>query len=88
MTCSGAPLPGVEVDLLIVPWCEDEGPEAVAGVDLALGGERRERWPARSSRRAHEALPHRRARWVVAVRRVLIIGARRAGFEAIRAQSQ
>ena len=39
MMCSGAPLSNVEVDLLVVPWCEEEGPAAVAGLDAATGGE-------------------------------------------------
>ena len=36
---TGAPLASVDVDVLIVPWFEDEGPGAVPGLDSASGGE-------------------------------------------------
>jgi leucyl aminopeptidase len=39
MICTGAPLPAVEVDLLIVPWCEDDGPAAMPGLNAASGDE-------------------------------------------------
>jgi leucyl aminopeptidase len=39
MTCTGAPLSAVDVDLLAVPWFEEDGPEAVPGVDHASGDE-------------------------------------------------
>src|SRR5207244_3717116 len=39
MTCSGKPFGAVDVDLVVVPWCETDGPDAVAGVDGATGGE-------------------------------------------------
>ena len=34
-----APLATVDVDLLVVPWFEDDSPSAVAGLDRAVGGE-------------------------------------------------
>ena len=34
-----APLATVDVDLVVVPWFEDDAPSAVAGLDRALGGE-------------------------------------------------
>ena len=33
------PLPAVDADVLIVPWCDDEGPSGVEGLDAATGGE-------------------------------------------------
>ncbi len=36
---TGAPLAAVDVELIIVPWFEDESPSAVAGLDRAVGGE-------------------------------------------------
>jgi leucyl aminopeptidase len=39
MDCAAAPFGAVEVDVLIVPWFEDEGPAAVPGIDQASGGE-------------------------------------------------
>ena len=39
MTCLRAPLPAVDADLLVLPWFEDEGAGAVAGVDGATGGD-------------------------------------------------
>jgi leucyl aminopeptidase len=34
-----APLPSIDADLLVVPWFEDEAPDAVPGLDAATGGE-------------------------------------------------
>jgi leucyl aminopeptidase len=39
MSTSGAPVGALELDLVIVPWFEGEGPDAVAGVDSASRGE-------------------------------------------------
>ena len=36
---TGVPLSAADVDLLAIPWFEDEGPASVAGVDAASGGE-------------------------------------------------
>jgi leucyl aminopeptidase len=80
MICTGAPLPGVEVDLLIVPWCEEEGPQAVPGVDAALGGELVRALAAKEfSARAYEALPTAVLDVSWRVRRVLVIGAGKRG---------
>src|SRR5436309_2642361 len=37
--CSGAALPALATDLVVVPWFEGEGPAAVPGLDEASGGE-------------------------------------------------
>ena len=39
IVCSGGPLSAVETDLLVVPWFQDEGASAVAGLDAASLGE-------------------------------------------------
>ena len=39
IACVGGPLSGIETDLLVVPWFEDEGAVGVPGVDAASGGE-------------------------------------------------
>jgi leucyl aminopeptidase len=39
MTSTAAPLSAVDVDLLVVPWFQNESPSAVPGLDRALGGE-------------------------------------------------
>jgi leucyl aminopeptidase len=39
ISCTDAPLSLVDVDLLIVPWFEDDGPEEVSGLDQATGRE-------------------------------------------------
>jgi leucyl aminopeptidase len=39
IACLGGPLSGIDTDLLVVPWFEDEGAAGVAGVDAASGGE-------------------------------------------------
>ncbi len=39
MICVCGPLAAVDTDLLIVPWFEEDGPSAVAGLDPASGGE-------------------------------------------------
>ena len=36
---TAAPLATVDVDLVVVPWFEDESPSAIAGLDRAIGGE-------------------------------------------------
>jgi Cytosol aminopeptidase family, N-terminal domain len=36
---TAAPLAAVDVDLIVVPWFEDEPPSAIAGLDRAVGGE-------------------------------------------------
>ena len=39
IACVAAPLSAVDVDLLIVPWFDDEGANAVDGLDAASNGE-------------------------------------------------
>src|SRR5689334_11417991 len=39
VSCTAGPLSAVDTDLLLVPWFQDEGLSAVAGVDAAAGGE-------------------------------------------------
>jgi hypothetical protein len=39
IACVAAPLSAVDVDLLIVPWFDDEGASAVDGLDAASSGE-------------------------------------------------
>ena len=36
---TAAPLATVDVDLVIVPWFEDDSPSAIAGLDRAIGGD-------------------------------------------------
>jgi leucyl aminopeptidase len=37
--CAGGPLAGVDADLLIAPWFEDDTPAAIPGLEEATGGE-------------------------------------------------
>ena len=39
IACTDAPLSGVDVDLLLIPWFAGDGPPLVAGLDDATGGE-------------------------------------------------
>ncbi len=42
IACGGGPLSGIDADLLVVPWFEDEsatGAPEVSGIDSATGGE-------------------------------------------------
>jgi leucyl aminopeptidase len=39
IACTDAPLPSVDVDLIIVPWFDGQAPRAIAGLDEATGGE-------------------------------------------------
>jgi leucyl aminopeptidase len=39
ISCSGAPIQTIDVDLLMVPWFEGDGPAAVPQLDAASGGE-------------------------------------------------
>src|SRR5438876_12040844 len=39
MVYSQLPLPVADADVVVVPWFEDDGASAVAGVDAATGGE-------------------------------------------------
>jgi leucyl aminopeptidase len=39
ISCAGGPFAALETDLVLVPWFEDDGPPAVAGLDEATGGE-------------------------------------------------
>src|SRR6476620_9740929 len=39
VTCTGGSIAGVETDLLVVPWFQDEPASAVPGLDAAVGGE-------------------------------------------------
>src|SRR5689334_6523169 len=39
ITCVASPLSAVDVDLLIVPWFDDDGASAVDGLDAASNGE-------------------------------------------------
>src|SRR5687767_15458911 len=39
IACVGGSLDAVDVDLLVIPWFEDEAADAVAGVDGATAGE-------------------------------------------------
>ena len=39
IACVCVPLSTVEADVLVVPWCDDENPSAVDGLDGATGGE-------------------------------------------------
>ncbi len=76
MICTGAPFPGVEVDLLVVPWCEEEGWDAVAGVDAASGGEIARALAAKEfSARPYEWFPASVTDLSWRARRVLLIGA-------------
>ena len=36
---TGGPLAAIDTDLLVVPWFEDESPDAVPGLDAAAGGQ-------------------------------------------------
>jgi len=88
MICTGTLFGAVEVDLLVVPWCEDEGPQAVAGVDAASGGEVARALAAKEfSACAYDTFPTAviDASW--RARRLLIVGAgKRAAFgsDAVR----
>jgi leucyl aminopeptidase len=39
ISCTGAPIQTIDVDLLMVPWFEGDGPAAVPELDAASGGE-------------------------------------------------
>jgi leucyl aminopeptidase len=39
ISCTGAPIQTIDVDVLIVPWFEGDGPAAVPELDTASGGE-------------------------------------------------
>ena len=39
IACTEAPLSTVDVDLLMIPWFEDDAPSAVPGLDRATGSE-------------------------------------------------
>jgi leucyl aminopeptidase len=39
MTCTSGPLSAIEAELLIVPWFQGEGADALPGLDAATGGE-------------------------------------------------
>jgi leucyl aminopeptidase len=39
ITCTNGPLPGIETDLMIIPWFESEPSTAVQGLDAATDGE-------------------------------------------------
>ena len=39
MACVGGPLSGIETDLVVVPWFEDDAPASVPGLDEASGRE-------------------------------------------------
>jgi leucyl aminopeptidase len=82
MLCSGAPLSDIEVDLLVVPWCEDEGQVSVDGLDAASGGEIGRALDAKEfCARLYEMFPAAvtDGRWQP--RRVLVVGAgKRAAF--------
>jgi len=39
LSCAGGSWSAVDVDLLLVPWFEDESPSSVPGLDAATGGE-------------------------------------------------
>ena len=39
MACASAPLQAVDVDLVLVPWFDEDRPDAIAGLDAASGGE-------------------------------------------------
>ena len=39
MLCTGAPLPALDVDLVVIPWFEGDGAQAVPGADAAASGE-------------------------------------------------
>src|SRR6267154_2230139 len=39
VVCIGGALTAIDTDLLILPWFQDDAASAVAGVDVATGGE-------------------------------------------------
>jgi len=39
VACTNGPLSGLDVDLVLVPWFDDDAPGSVAGLDSATGGE-------------------------------------------------
>ena len=84
MICSGAALPVAEVDLLVLPWCEDDGPQSIAGVDAASGGEIARALTAREfSPRPFDVLPTTVVDSAWRARRLLLIGAgKRAAFDS------
>jgi leucyl aminopeptidase len=76
MGCTGAPFSAVDVDLLVVPWCEDDGPQAVAGVDAATDGEVARALAAKEfCARAYDVFPAAVVDRAWRARRVLLIGA-------------
>jgi leucyl aminopeptidase len=87
MMCSGAPLSKVEVDLLVVPWCEGESPQSVPGVDAATGGELGRALAGEFRACAYETFPAAVIEAAWHARRVLFIGAGKSalfGGEAVR----
>jgi leucyl aminopeptidase len=76
MGCTGAPLSAVDVDLLVVPWCEDDGLQVVSGVDAATGGEVARALAAKEfCARAYDVFPAAVVDRTWRARRVLLIGA-------------
>src|SRR5262249_24268984 len=39
IACVSGPLAAIDADLLVIPWFEDESPDALPGIDAATGGE-------------------------------------------------
>ncbi len=39
VSCVGGPLDAVDAELVLIPWFDDDRPEAIAGLDAATGGE-------------------------------------------------
>jgi leucyl aminopeptidase len=73
------PLPAVDADVVVFPWFEDDSAPAVAGLDVATGGELRRALGAKEfSGRAYELFiaPVTDATWKA--RRIAFIGAGRA----------
>lgn len=80
--CRFSPLPAVDVELLVIPWFEGEGPAALEGLDAATGGEIARALASREfTPRTFEFFitPIVGGAW--AARRVALVGAgREAGF--------
>jgi leucyl aminopeptidase len=73
-----APLPTVDVDLVVVPWFEDDDPSSVAGVDRAVGGELARALVTKEfAARLYDQLPAAVVDGTWKTRRVLFVGAGR-----------
>ena len=80
--CRFSPLPAVDVELLVIPWFEGEGPAALEGLDAATGGEIARALASREfTPTTFEFFITRIVGGAWAARRVALVGAgRAAGF--------